>query len=77
MLSFERLPIYMFFLVRYRYRLLHQDFVLGIPVENCQRRKLVHLFIVATTISTVSTLYESLQLFFEDGVAVTRSFRER
>ena len=51
--------------------------MLGIPVENFQRRKLVQLFIVATTISTVSTLYESLQLLFEDGVAVTRSFRER
>ena len=37
----------------------------------------MQLFIVATTISTVSTLYKSLQLLFEDGVAVTGSFRER
>ena len=37
----------------------------------------MQLFIVPTTISTVSTLYESLQLLFEDGVAVTRSFSER
>ena len=51
--------------------------MLGIPVENCQRRKLVQLFIVAATISTVSTLYESLRQLFEDGVAVTRFLRER
>ena len=37
----------------------------------------MQLFIMATTISTVSTLHESLQLLFEDGVAIARSFRER
>ena len=37
----------------------------------------MQMFIVATTISTVSTLHESLQLLFEDVVARARSFRER
>ena len=37
----------------------------------------MQLFIVATTVPTVSTLHESLRLLFEDGVAIARSFRER
>ena len=37
----------------------------------------MQLFIVATTIPAVSTLHESLQQLFEDGVAIARSFRER
>ena len=37
----------------------------------------MQLFIVATTVPAVSTLYESLQLLFEDGVAIAKSFRER
>ena len=37
----------------------------------------MQLFMVATKVPTVSTLHESLQLLFEDGVAIARSFRER
>ena len=37
----------------------------------------MQLFIVATTVPTVSTLHKSLRLLFEDGVAIARSFRER
>ena len=37
----------------------------------------MQLFIIATTVPTVSTLHKSLQLLFEDGVAIAKSFRER
>ena len=37
----------------------------------------MQLFIIATTVQTVSTLHKSLQLLFEDGVAIAKSFRER
>ena len=37
----------------------------------------MQLFIVATTVPAVSTLHESLQVLFEDSVAIARYFRER
>ena len=60
-----------------RFRLLRQDLMYGVPPQSFQRQTLLKLFMVATTVPTVSTLHETLQLLIEDSVAVAKSFRAR
>ena len=60
-----------------RFRLLRQDLMYDVPPQIFQRQTLLKLFMVATTVPTVSTLHETLQLLIEDSVAVAKSFRAR